>query len=162
MYDDSIKKPLSVLVNSICFLCSWGYNIFSKTPNLSCNITAIWVKVNEAYSEIRFLLKVEIIIADLAFAPAPANKRTIHFRLIHTFDATPCNVKKAQKKLPQTFFIRIVPSLPPFGSNNKQLFWGGWLPLGKHLNNVFFFYIYFLQVRVYKELVLQWSFVAIV
>ena len=32
MYEGSIKKSLSVLVNSICFLCSWGYNIFSKNP----------------------------------------------------------------------------------------------------------------------------------
>ena len=83
-----------------------------RTPNLSCNIIAVWVKVNEAYSKIRFLLKVKIIILDLAFAPAPANKRTIHFRLIHAFDATPCNVKKAQKKLPPKKFLRIVPFLP--------------------------------------------------
>jgi hypothetical protein len=61
--------------------------------------------VNEAYSEIRFLLNVEIILLDLAFCPAPANKRTNNIRLIHTCDATPCNVKKAQKNYLKTFLI---------------------------------------------------------
>ena len=50
---------------------------------------------------IRFLLKIEIIISDLASAPAPGNKRTVKLRLIRAYDATPCDVKKAQKNYPK-------------------------------------------------------------
>ena len=87
------------------------------------------------FLEIRFLLKVEFIIKDLASAPAPGNKRTIHLRLIHECDATPSNVKKAQKNYPKIFYSGWTPP-PPFWimSKCKQLLWGGWLPLGKHLN----------------------------
>ena len=46
-------------------------------------------------------------------------------------------------------------------SKSKQLWGGGgWLPVGKY-PNVYIFFVTFLQVRVYKELALQWSFVAI-
>ena len=106
------------------------------------------------FSKIRFLLKVEIIISDLASAPAPGNKSTIHFRHIHACDATPFNVKKAQKKTtPKLLDLGWTP-LPPFGWCLKvSIFFGGMASL----RQTYEYWLFFL----YTAIALQWSFVAI-
>ena len=54
------------------------------------------------------------------FCSCSWKKSTIHFRLIHACDATPCNVKKAPKNYPKTFGFSLDPSSPILDNVQKQ------------------------------------------
>ena len=93
------------------------------------------------------------------FCSCSWKQKNHQFRPIQAFDATPCNVEKAQNNCPKTFGFGLDPSSPILDNLQKwATFWGRWLSLGKNQNIGL---INLLQVRVDKEFSLKWSFVAI-